>query len=602
MSFSTLPGLQLTWLRGIFATCANLIDDSTRDTNTEGDGRTAESSVGVWQAATNLVTNGGAETNATGWTTGGTNTIARSTDQEKFGSGSIKATYTDSTSLAMRAGLVLTAARHAASCWVYVPAAWDGGQIQISIANYAGSTTHYQTHANMALTDQWQKIRMSFTVVGGDLTGDILISAASAPTAGRFIYVDGMQVEVASIPTPYVETDGGTDSRAAGRLQLQVGALDETTGWLAVRLRAGHANTEIASGNGIVWTWADDANNFLQLRYDYANARWEFERRVTAGTVELTAADTFALSDALTLICKWTATDIYLSIDGGNFTTIGNTRLPTLAATTMDIGSDGASGSYLNGDVFWLAFGSGDPSNANAATIHGFGNTDTPSESWPSIGLRSIWYANRGETETFTGYNVYRRLDGGTTWTRIGIVTAAATLTYTDYAVKHATVYEYTVTVTVSVGGVEIESDKDATPPEDSVTFTNTGKPFLHAVEDPTVYLEFKPQREDLPSSQDIGYIQTWGAQAPIAQVGEAQARQFAIQLAAQAITETETWDAVRDLQTAQRTLSSTLCYRTAYAGSDVVFCQMEQPQDARWPAAHQVSFRLQETRFDEEV
>lgn len=598
MSFSALPGLTLSWLRGVFATGANLIDDDTRAAGTQGDGRAQESSVGIWQAATNLETNGGFETNTTGWTTGGTNTIARSTTQKLFGADSLKATYADSTSLAIHAGITFTAARYVASRWVWIPTAWDGGQIQITVANLTSVTTNWSAHADMALRDQWQRIRVAFTPDAGDLTGDIRVIAASAPTATRFIYVDGAQHELASIATPYVETNGGTASRSAGRLQLQVGALDETAGWLAIRLRAGHASTDITSGNGIVWTWADDATNFLQLRYDYANTRWEFERRTTAGTVELTAADTFAIGDKVTLIVKWTATDISISIDGGNFTTVGNTRLPTLAATTMDVGSDGASGSYLNGDVFWLAFGTGAPTNGNASTINGFGDTDTPSESWPAIGLLSIWYANRGSSETFTRYNVYRRKDGETDWVRIATISDATTVTYSDYTVKHAVIYEYTVTVTVTVDGSEVESDKDTSPPEDSVSFTNTDKPFLHAVNDPTVYVEFKHQSEDIPSSQDISFVQTWGSTAPIAQIGEQRSRGFGIQSVVMPITEVDLWPAVQDLQDAKQTL----CYRTAYAGGDVVFCQLVDPVESRQPAQHSVTFKLVECKFDEAV
>src|SRR3990167_3593786 len=75
----------------------NEITDVTRskDKNTggQGDGWAApDSSYGIWEATTNLETNGGFETNTTGWSVYGTQTISASSDRGKFGSKSAKAT------------------------------------------------------------------------------------------------------------------------------------------------------------------------------------------------------------------------------------------------------------------------------------------------------------------------------------------------------------------------------------------------------------------------------------------------------------------------------------------------------------------------------
>ncbi|MBA3736527.1 MAG: prepilin-type N-terminal cleavage/methylation domain-containing protein [Actinobacteria bacterium] len=59
-------------------TSGGLITDATRATNTSGDGLGADSSFGVWEASTNEVTNGGFETNLTGWWNNGSGaTLAR---------------------------------------------------------------------------------------------------------------------------------------------------------------------------------------------------------------------------------------------------------------------------------------------------------------------------------------------------------------------------------------------------------------------------------------------------------------------------------------------------------------------------------------------
>src|SRR3990167_6344341 len=70
-----------------------LITDAVRTTAVEGDGLTPPAGVGIWPAATNLVTNGGFETNTTGWVgTGGA--INRYTSAAKFGTASARVEVT----------------------------------------------------------------------------------------------------------------------------------------------------------------------------------------------------------------------------------------------------------------------------------------------------------------------------------------------------------------------------------------------------------------------------------------------------------------------------------------------------------------------------
>ena len=175
--------------------------------------------IGRPTGATNVVTNGGLETNTTGWAAIGTNTIARSIEQAHSGAASLKVTYQDAASpmAAFQPPLVITDDLYTFHYWVYVPAAWDGGQIRIrngaTIGAFTGSTATDENYANMALVDQWQRISCVVNPDAGDLSGRLDVCAASAPTAGRFIYVDDAQVELGSVATPYIATDGASASR-----------------------------------------------------------------------------------------------------------------------------------------------------------------------------------------------------------------------------------------------------------------------------------------------------------------------------------------------------------------------------------------------------
>lgn len=185
-----------------------------------------------YPAATNLVTNSDAVTNTTGWSAGGTNTLARSTAQAlPDASTSFKCTYADSTSLAL-IGLTLTAAQHFGGAYVYVPTGWDGGDIRCVDSGFAGAGEGAETKWISASSplNQWVRIGRPVTPDSGDLIGLLLLFASSAPSAGKFIYMAGAQMELGGTPTPRIITDGGTASRAAAITQRPLGGVNVAVG------------------------------------------------------------------------------------------------------------------------------------------------------------------------------------------------------------------------------------------------------------------------------------------------------------------------------------------------------------------------------------
>jgi hypothetical protein len=157
-------------------------------------------------ATTNLVTNPSFESGTTGWVPSGTNTIALSNSQSKFGANSLLCTYQDSTTFATY-NITLTAAAYTFSAWVYIPSDWDGGQIQLGIFAFTSATTDVATTTTTA-TDTWTRLQMSFTPDASDVAGALLLSTSSAPTAGKTIHVDGVQCELKdSYSTTYADGD-----------------------------------------------------------------------------------------------------------------------------------------------------------------------------------------------------------------------------------------------------------------------------------------------------------------------------------------------------------------------------------------------------------
>ena len=148
----------------------------------------------------NLITNPSFEMNTTGYRTGGTNTIERSTEQVKFDSYSLKCTYQDNITLA-RYPIALTATDHTLGIWVYVPSGYDGNAPYIRLDNFDPNSANVTV--DMTKRDQWQVVSASVALTGPDLAGNPKIHLpAGSPSTGKFIYVDGWQIEEKAYPTP----------------------------------------------------------------------------------------------------------------------------------------------------------------------------------------------------------------------------------------------------------------------------------------------------------------------------------------------------------------------------------------------------------------
>lgn len=148
----------------------------------------------LFGGAPNLVTNGSFEADASGWTTTGTNTIARSTTQSHSGAASLLCTYGDTIAFIPSFALTLTPVLHTWSAWLWIPTAYDGTQLQLQMPNFAGSSGTTSVLANMALKDQWQQLTGKFAPAATDVAGQIRVVETVAPTVGRFFYLDDVVV------------------------------------------------------------------------------------------------------------------------------------------------------------------------------------------------------------------------------------------------------------------------------------------------------------------------------------------------------------------------------------------------------------------------
>lgn len=355
-----------------------LITDAVRAANVEGDGLTPPAGVGIWPAATNLDTNGGFETNTTGWSDGGGgSTIARSTEQAKFGTHSLKVTNMPSNgTIAAGPSLTLTNAAYVQSGWIYIPTAYTGNAPRLNVFSTTPPTGTIQASANLSLRDQWQRVTMGpFTPDAASLDCILYWDQSGAPVAAEALYFDGQQTELGSFATPYIETDGGTASRAAGRIQQPVsGLFTATQGWVVARVLPGFPST--IDGKE-VFEWGDSTIKNIAVGWTTGSGgTWFVRRRNNDSPAVAATSDSFSAGTSRTVAAQWGATTQAVSANGGSFSSVANTSIPTLSATSADIGKRGTGNDlWLSGNVLWYATGSGTLTDADAAALNGFGNT-----------------------------------------------------------------------------------------------------------------------------------------------------------------------------------------------------------------------------------
>lgn len=355
----------------------NEITDAVRRANVQGDGLLPEQgSTGIWEATTNLNDNGGFETNASGISTDNCNVVS-STDYSKFGSRSLKATSIANGNYQVhRFNIVFPPTfgiPYTVSVWVRGEAGsiGDAGRLVLKAAGGANPDGDITTPVDFTFTGEWQRYVITGSLDYADRTTIYASVYLYSGTAGESFYMDGLQSEQQPIATPYVETDGATATRNAARAQAPASALDETQGWVATRIRMGFSTVV---GNPRAFEWSDGGFGGTWLAGFYDSASWKPGRHTAAGGIGTGISDSFSSGDLRTVIFKWTATQIGVSVQGSAFTLTANTDIPVIAASSFDILRDGSAVEFLDSDAMWFAAGSGTLTDADANLISRFNN------------------------------------------------------------------------------------------------------------------------------------------------------------------------------------------------------------------------------------
>lgn len=180
---------------------------------------------------TNLVTNGWAETDTSGWSTGAPSTLVRSSAQQAQGTHSFLQTYqSGGWYSASRTVTVVTATDYVIGCRFYIPASTTS-QVELRMTGY-DSTADRDIPAKMGLKDEWQWVTGGFRTTT-DVVGNIQPRFADSATSGEAFYFDNVFIT----PAPASPFAGNVDVMKRVRVRAKFGGTEYDvwhgliTGW-----------------------------------------------------------------------------------------------------------------------------------------------------------------------------------------------------------------------------------------------------------------------------------------------------------------------------------------------------------------------------------
>lgn len=163
-------------------------------------GGCAGHSQGGIAAITNLTTNPNFETNATGFSSNGSVTVARSSDYARSGTYSLKVTTTGTTSVGTSFSSPVTAGKtYTLSGYVYFPAAFGSGARPCA---WGAAMTALSCGSYGSTTGSWQRLTYTFQAANTASATLYFYNGSTQPAVGSLMYVDDvMLTETSSAPT-----------------------------------------------------------------------------------------------------------------------------------------------------------------------------------------------------------------------------------------------------------------------------------------------------------------------------------------------------------------------------------------------------------------
>lgn len=343
----------------------------------------------IGEANTQKAVNPTAGTNTTSWDAPGTNTVERVTDFDAEGlpplpdglAGKVttcfKFTFGDNNTFGQITAQVLTAAAHAWSSYILIPAANTATVMTLDDnGTYVGAGS--ETFGTTNTRDVWDRVPSFNTPVGGDLTGTISWRATTgSPTAGDVIYVAATQLEANTYVTSYTDGSLGTGYAWTGADHASTSTREK--GLLEIGATAANAIANPTVGSGAcwfstdwaiaddaavnfarLWDWSDSANEEMRVIFLTGSQSLNFRRESGgSGASATSAAATHIAGGSTFVVWTWNAAEVSISVDGEPLAAHATaaTDIPDLSAQVMAFGHAGSTNaSHLNAEIGPVTF------------------------------------------------------------------------------------------------------------------------------------------------------------------------------------------------------------------------------------------------------
>lgn len=223
---------------------------------------------------TNLMTNPSFEVDLTSWAAFGNTTIVRDVAQSKYGPSSMKLSSLGAGNYGAAASVTISGATagrtYAASAWYFGQGPSIGRTYQVDIIETGGASGTSATSVTGTVVAGWQRVSGARTIVQNDRTGiQINTYILAAAGAGEVFWVDGVQVELGSTATTYIDGtqpfcvwNGAANASTSTRTQVTM-------------LRAESLLRLLGAPGGYIDIQPEGVASAESVRFDIIHGRWE---------------------------------------------------------------------------------------------------------------------------------------------------------------------------------------------------------------------------------------------------------------------------------------------------------------------------------------
>jgi hypothetical protein len=279
-----------------------------------------------------------------GWSNAGTGTFVKSSDVAYYGSYSGKLTVTNQQGYPTTAlsGINL-ANTYTISAWVWIESVTTG-TLSLSLQRADVFTILATVNADMSKRKQWQRISVTYAGGGsGTPTARVLFGTSAAAT---FVaYIDGVQVEQSTYPTPYC--DGSLNPIGSTAHAWTGTAHASTSTRTAAALYYSVGNVNPREGTIIAWVWVDGFFNYNRLFHGY-NGNGTFDYYLSSAGAANFRYNSVTTSAGTLTARSWQHVAMTWSLETGKATAYLNgiqvaqsniTGPVTLDSTSLSLGS-----------------------------------------------------------------------------------------------------------------------------------------------------------------------------------------------------------------------------------------------------------------------